>query len=178
MIPGLTDELKIALFANAAPYGQIWIGEVYEFGDSQELIPLRFDQLDFLAIFSSPANQAGGDEMLLAMAEQWAAGFVPDQQARLIKFWQANAQARALDPKEWHLGASEQIFEFLTTLADVMVTHATTCEFVTQYFFWPASESLARAYVRVFRSIDKKLMPGAFKRILREMGDFYGYQRT
>lgn len=176
---GLEDELRGALF-NTAPEGIcVWTGEVFQLSADQEIIPLRFGQQDFLVGFSAPVMEAGGDlGSLEAMSAAWASGYAPAQHSRIVKFCRAEAAEQAFQPDAWHLEVSAQIFQLGQAVADAVVFHAQTHPTCRQYFYWAANDALEALYKRAFRYIDRACLPGAFRPILDNIGDFHGYQRA
>lgn len=181
IISGVSAEVIETLFGGAplSP-DSYWLGEIYRLDDGRDLMPFVFLTLRFITIFVRPIHEAGGEEEFLAtQAAEWANGFVPDNSARIVKFFRADAEngKTLFKPDEWKLDKPRHIFAFSELLANVMVQHAGVTPPVQQYFFWPASVSVDRLYVRTFRVVSR-LLPGVFRPILQNIGDFRGYQRS
>lgn len=181
MFPGVHPDLKSELFQDAPDDDSAWIGDVYVLQDDhQELIPVRFGAQDFWVGFTSPKFEASYDpDLLQTNSENWAAGFVPDDFSRLVKFARTEAVAEVqYKPDAWKLSISGQIYQFGQTLGDAVVFHAQTFSACKEYFFWPASGSLELLYKRTFRYIDRTCLPEQFRPILTDIGVFNGYRRT
>jgi hypothetical protein len=191
---GLDKETIDAMFAQApaAVPLMVWQGPVTSIRAGSEMIPLRFDELDFIIAYQDPLLEAGDEDGLLSMCENWAGGFLPDRDSRLIKFFRVDAtllEAQgmpesdsglpiAFNPKHWGLKRPEKIFTLTDVIAEAMTYHCKTFPDCTQYFYWPATQELESLYKRVFQKVERRWMPGAFQRILGGLGEFYGYQRT
>ena len=178
MLPGIDKELKRELFSQVDPTQEIWIGPIHELVLGRELVPLKFATFNYLVIFSSPAFEAGDQDVMMSMSQFWADGFCPEPNSRVIKFCRADAEVDFFKPEKWELSNRLQIFQFLETLAEAIALHATGCKTVSQYFFWPASKGLEVTYRRAFRHLDRTCLPGQFVPILEPIGVFDGYQRT
>ena len=179
-IDGVTREVIDVIFDGAPtdPFGE-WFGELYRLPDEREVLPFVFHAIRFIAVFTRPVLEAGGDEeFFLNQLNEWAQGFVPDKSARLVKFCRAelNDRSTAFKPDEWQLDDGKDIFGFAELLRDIFVYHSGLMPPVNQYFYMPASDRVASLYKRIFRRIDK-LLPGVFQPILTPIGDFHGYQR-
>lgn len=179
-IAGVTPEVMAALFAGTPGLPDaLWRGTVYVLDDGRELLPFVFLELRFIAIFSSPLLEAGGDEaFLIEQVQTWAGNFDPDPNSRLVKFCRAEAdhEATLFKPDDWSLDHPRQIFQFSELLAEVMLQHSEILPPVTQYFFWPASNQVERLYLRVYAKV-RHLLPNTFEPILADIGEFRGYQR-
>ncbi|MFN9470927.1 hypothetical protein [Acidovorax sp.] len=159
----------------------LWKGDVFNLFDDREVMPFKFLGLCFVALFTTPLQEAGGDEeFLLTQSTNWAGGFVPHASSRIVKFCRRdNSGNRALfHPDGWSLQAPGQIFAFSEHLAEVVVKHYyTVSPIVEQYFFWPANERAGLLYRRTFRSVND-LLDGLFVPILEDLGEFRGYQKA
>lgn len=179
-IDGVTPEVVAVIFAGSStdPLGE-WFGELYRLPDEREVLPFVFHAIRFIAVFTKPLLEAGGDEQFLRdQLAIWAQGFIPDEAARLVKFCRAELEDRgtAFKPDEWQLEDAKDIFAFSELLRDIFVYHSGLLPPVNQYFYWPASSKVDSLYRRIFRRIDK-LLPGVFHPILTPIGEFHGYQR-
>lgn len=177
MIPDIDEELKRALFTRIVEQETIWIGNVHELGAGRELVPFSFVSHNYLVLFSDPEYEAGDLALMLDMSQEWADGFQPEPNSRILKFFRADAVANFFKPESWKLSQPMQIFQFGETVADAIALHARACPAVTQYFYWPASSQLNVLYRRIFRHLNRSCLPGEFVHILEPTGVFDGYQR-
>jgi hypothetical protein len=178
VFPGVDNILKEALFASAPVAGPAWVGDIYALNENQELIPVRFGAHDFIIGFTSPHFEALDEEFLGDFTRSWAEGHIPAAPSRLLKMARADAEHNLFNPETWKLGAPQQIFQFGQTMAEATALHAQAFPDCKAYYFWAASAKLERLYERSFRHVDRACLPGQFRPILGQIGDFHGYQRT
>lgn len=180
-IYGITPEVLATLFAGAplAP-DKAWFGELYRTHDQRELIPFVFAGQQFIVLFLDLVQSAGSAELVQTFANNFANGYVPHADARMVKYCRADGEgAKPFHPEDWKLPDADPqthaIFQFIEVLAEVTAQHYDIAR-TPQYFFQTATKQLELLYDRVFRRIDRELLPGVFAPILDDTGDFSGYQ--
>jgi hypothetical protein len=176
------DDLA-GIFAGAA--GAEWAGPTIEVPAVAEFVPFVFNGAPFLLQFSDILSEASNDPVWLAeMSDNWAGGQVASKDARMVKFYRAeaanHANASRFKHEEWSLPAGRGIMSFGSFLAHLVARHQTEYVAVDEYYYTVASPKLAKLYDRAFTTVCKNqwLEGVAFSPIQMTDGSFYGYQRN
>ncbi|MFS8981170.1 hypothetical protein [Cupriavidus necator] len=148
-----------------------------------EVIGITFGQIRFVVFFADVMTYAGGDpEWVQETADEWAGGFRPAPNARLVKFMRAEADAETMfDPEHWPLPDARMIWQFCDVLARALVIHAEALPTVPQYFYMPQSGQLDLLYNRLARRFASAHYGLRFRCVTqpnRDTGGFYGFERT
>lgn len=146
----------LATWFEGAPVGPYaWVPPApFQVADKVEVVPFQFEDRRYLTFFSDLASLFDGDtEFAATTAAQWANGFIPESEHRLVKFFRADANNREylFNPNAWKLSNPRLIFEFGTVLVDTVLVHADSLPQVTQYLYMPAEPKLDRFYARAFK---------------------------
>jgi hypothetical protein len=168
-----------ALFAEDVLPSAQWAGDLFQIPGQGEVIPFRYMGCRYLLFFLDPLAFAGDRETL----EEWAPfqtdGFVPHDQARLLKFFRAEAEGDEFKEKEWTLPHGSDIYPFCEMLTGLVSLHSDLFPDLEQYFYLAATPRLARLYERVYRELKRSHSCGLaeFEAILKKTGEYNGYQR-
>lgn len=177
MIENINKETLTEIFGDYPESDEPWIGDM-RVGENFELIFFLFENHRFLAGFFSPVLQIGSLQDAEEVLNGWADGFMPADDARLVKFARADADDAHYDPAKWSLRSRHSIFRFGKQLAEVVTDHVISEQAVSQYFYWPADERLNHFYTRVFKGLQSSCPDFDYQPILAPTGEFYGYHRT
>lgn len=177
----LTPEEQLEVFEADSRETIHWVGDIIRMDDGGgDIIPFRFKDRRYLISFFEPLPFYGGDlEVLRTMAEGQAQGYMPGDNARLVKFYRADAQDGEFDEKRWPLPSARDIYEFCNLLTVVISSYLEHCVEIKQVFYLAANKKLATLYNRIFRELSRKKnnVFSEFEPIREETGTFYGYQR-
>lgn len=177
MIENINKETIAEIFGDFPESDEPWIGDM-RVGENFELVPFLFENCRFLAAFFSPTLQVGCLHDAAEVLNGWADGFMPADDARLVKFARADADEAHYDPTKWGLPSRHSIFRFGKVLAEVISDHVFSEQAVSQYFYWPADDRLHNFYTRVFKGLQSACPDLDYQPILDPTGEFYGYHRT
>ncbi|MCO5396585.1 hypothetical protein [Ralstonia soli] len=148
-----------------------------------EAMGIVFGSVRFVVFFASPLALADGDpDYLQQTVNSWAGGYVPQADARVVKFLRAEAdRATMFEPEHWPLPQPQAIWQFIEVLSEALVAHAEHLPQVPEYFFIPQAASLDSLYNRMARNFERGQFPVRFRCVTRpaaDEGGFYGYQRA
>ena len=172
----LSDELieQINLDQSESPN---LVGELYQSCESSEVIPFKFDNFLYYLIFRAPFVEAGDSSELVSLTNQFANGYMPKVESRIIKFYRSDATNNYFQPREWSLNKPSQIFEFSNILLLSIESYLILKPEIKQFFFWPSTTKLTTLYKRLFRNLKKSSSGIEVNPIMVNLGVFYGYER-
>lgn len=148
-----------------------------------EVLGISFGPVRFVVFFADLLTYADGDwELVRETADEWAAGYQPAADARLVKFMRAEADADTMfDPQQWPLPDPRMIWQFCDVLAQALIIHADRYPAVSQYFYMPQSGQLDLLYNRLGRRFESGIDGRRFRCVTRpaqDTGGFYGFERA
>ncbi|GJG96683.1 hypothetical protein [Cupriavidus pauculus] len=184
----ITPNVLEDLFAGQPPAGLqpdvIDITEPLALDEGIEVIGISFAGLRFVVFFADVLVYALGDpEWVEETADEWANGFQPAPNARLVKFMRADADADAetmFDPEAWPLPHPRLIWQFCEVLARALSIHARFFPQIPQYFYMTQSSQLDLLSNRLGRRFEAGAYGSRFECVTRpsaDTGGFYGFER-
>lgn len=168
-----------ALFVDDIIPSAQWAGDLFSIPGQGEVIPFRFVDCRYLIFFLDPLTFTGDRETLIEWAPIQSDGFVPHEEARIVKFFRAEAENDEFKESMWALPHGQDIYAFCKILTGLVSLHADLYPLLEQYFYLAASPRLAKLYKRVFRELKRahSCTLADFEAILKKTGEYDGYQR-
>jgi hypothetical protein len=175
----ISAEQKQQLFLGDTFPSSQWVGDLFAIPDQGEVIPFRYFSCRYLLFFLNPLTFTGDRETLESWAPGQLDGFIPHQEARILKFFRAEADEDEFKEKHWSLPHGTDIYPFCRMLTGLVSFHSEVSPKLEQYFYLAASPRLERLYKRVFRELKRAhaCTLAEFEAILCKTGEYDGYQR-
>jgi len=174
----LSAVVREELFKDEDQQSELWIGAPLAFFSEKEVIPFKFLDDRYAMIFQRVGDAAGGEEYVAVLAPDFAGGYVPDVESRIMKFARADATVEAAySPDLWRLPDYRYIYQFLDVLRSVVELHVLAYPHVSQYFYTAATAQLQLCYARVFRRLPDESCLKDFEPVEAHLGNYYGFQR-
>ena len=172
----LSDELieQINYVENDNPNS---VGELYKTCEKSEVMPFKFDHIIYYLIFRDPYLEAGDFDEFMSLSKQFANGYKPKVNSRIIKFYRSDAEDNYFQPNAWSLNRPSQIYEFSHILLLCIESYLTLRPEIEQFFFWPTTPQLTILYKRLFRNLKNGCFKNQVHSIIEHIGEFYGYER-
>jgi len=174
----VSAEIRDELFKDEDQNAEVWIGAPLAFFSEKEIIPFRFLDDRYVMIFQQVTDAAGGEQYVSVLAPDFADGFVPVAQARIMKFARADARLEAAySPNLWKLADHRYIFQFFEALRSVVELYVQIYPEIEQYFYTAATPQLQLCYARMFHRLPEKSCLIDFEPLEAKLGNYYGFQR-